>query len=172
MKPIAHTGSFSATVEELAKIPAFFRRDLLTLWSYRAAFFSDWVNMLVQVLLFYFLSRIIPSDRLPEYGGHPITYIQFVTVAIARSHPGKYWIGKYAPEVNRNRTVHTPMRPCPRRNVRISAALITPIPQTNGMNGMNITTVGRIPAGEMLTPSSTVINSRKTVVRRGTYRRS
>ena len=83
MKPIAHTGSFSATVEELAKIPAFFRRDLLTLWSYRAAFFSDWVNMLVQVLLFYFLSRIIPSDRLPEYGGHPITYIQFVTVAIA-----------------------------------------------------------------------------------------
>ena len=42
-----------------------------TLWSYRAAFFSDWVSILVQVLVFYFLSRIIPSDRLPEYGAVP-----------------------------------------------------------------------------------------------------
>jgi ABC-2 type transport system permease protein len=83
MRRVAPTGSLSATVEELAKIPAFFRRDVLTLWSYRAAFVSDWVNMLVQVLIFYFLSRIIPSDRLPEFGGRPVTYIEYVTVAIA-----------------------------------------------------------------------------------------
>jgi ABC-2 type transport system permease protein len=79
----ASTGKANAVREDLAKIPAFFRRDLLILWSYRTAFFSDWVNMIVQVIVFYFLSRIVPSDRLPEYGGRPTTYIQYVTVAIA-----------------------------------------------------------------------------------------
>jgi ABC-2 type transport system permease protein len=79
----ASTGKVNAVREDLAKIPAFFRRDLLILWSYRTAFFSDWFNMLLQVLVFYFLSRIIPSDALPEYGGRPTTYIQYVTVAIA-----------------------------------------------------------------------------------------
>lgn len=78
----ASTGKVNALREDLAKIPAFLRRDLLILWSYRAAFFSDWVNMFVQVIVFYFLSRLIPSDRLPEYGGHATTYIQYVTVAI------------------------------------------------------------------------------------------
>jgi ABC-2 type transport system permease protein len=77
------TGQVNAVREDLAKIPAFFRRDLLILWSYRTAFFSDWFNMLLQVLVFYFLSRIVPSDALPEYGGRPTTYIQYVTVAIA-----------------------------------------------------------------------------------------
>jgi ABC-2 type transport system permease protein len=80
---VRSTGKVNAVREDLAKIPAFLRRDLLILWSYRTAFFSDWVNILVQVMVFYFLSRIIPSDRLPEYGGRPTTYIQYVTVAIA-----------------------------------------------------------------------------------------
>lgn len=79
----ASPGRFGAVREDLAKIPAFFRRDLLVLWSYRTAFFSDWINMLVQVLIFYFLNRIIPSDRLPTYGGRHATYLEFVTVAIA-----------------------------------------------------------------------------------------
>ena len=39
--------------------------------------------MLVQVMVFYFLSAIVPTNRLPEYGGRPTTYIQFVTVGIA-----------------------------------------------------------------------------------------
>jgi ABC-2 type transport system permease protein len=53
------------------------------LWSYRLAFLSDWLNMLVQVLVFYFLDRIVPPDRLPEFGGQRASYIEFVTVAIA-----------------------------------------------------------------------------------------
>ena len=79
----ASSGKLRGLSEDLVKIPAFFRRDLLILWSYRTAFFSDWVNMLVQVMVFYFLSAIVPTDRLPEYGGQPTTYIQFVTVGIA-----------------------------------------------------------------------------------------
>ena len=79
----ASSGKLRALSEDLGKIPAFFRRDLLILWSYRTAFFSDWINMLVQVMVFYFLSAIVPTNRLPEYGGQPTTYIQFVTVGIA-----------------------------------------------------------------------------------------
>jgi ABC-2 type transport system permease protein len=73
---------WTAVREDLAKIPAFFRRDLYVLWSYRVAFVSDWVNLVVQVLLFYFLNRLIPPERLPTYGGRPVSYIEFVTVAL------------------------------------------------------------------------------------------
>ena len=79
----APAGRWSALGEDGAKIAAFFRRDLLVLWSYRTAFFSDWINMLAQVLVFYFLNRIVPADRLPTFGGEATSYIQFVTVAIA-----------------------------------------------------------------------------------------
>jgi ABC-2 type transport system permease protein len=76
-------GRWGAVREDLGKVPAFFRRDLLVLWSYRTAFFSDWINMLVQVLVFYFVSRLVPSQKLPTFGGQHATYLQFVTVAIA-----------------------------------------------------------------------------------------
>jgi ABC-2 type transport system permease protein len=73
---------WAAVREDLAKIPAFFRRDLLVLWSYRVAFFSDWINLIVQVLLFYFLNRLIPPEKLPTYGGKQVSYIEYVTVAL------------------------------------------------------------------------------------------
>lgn len=72
----------SALREDLLKIPAFFRRDLLVLWSYRTAFFSDWANLLVQVLLFYFLSRAIPPQALPRIDGRTVSYMEFVAVAL------------------------------------------------------------------------------------------
>ena len=81
----AQRGRWAAVWEDIAKIPAFFRRDLLVLWSYRTAFLSDWISMLTQVLVFYFLDRMVPADALPAYGGEATTYLQFVTVAIALS---------------------------------------------------------------------------------------
>jgi ABC-type polysaccharide/polyol phosphate export permease len=72
----------SALAEELAKIPAFFRRDLLVLWSYRAGFFSDWANLFVQTLVFYFVSRIVPPEALPTFEGEPVSYIEFVAVGL------------------------------------------------------------------------------------------
>jgi ABC-2 type transport system permease protein len=76
------SGRWEAFREDTAKFGAFFRRDLLVLWSYRTAFLSDWVNMIVQVLVFYFVNQLIPPARLPRFGGQPTTYIEFVTVAI------------------------------------------------------------------------------------------
>lgn len=71
-------------VEELAKVPAFFRRDLLILWSYRLAFFGDWLNLLIQVLVFYFVGHLIAPGALPSLpGAGKPTYIEFVSIGIA-----------------------------------------------------------------------------------------
>jgi ABC-2 type transport system permease protein len=68
---------------ELLKLPAFFRRDFLVAWSYRFGFVSDWGGLALQVLMFSFVGRLVDSTRLPQFGGHPTSYIQFVAIGIA-----------------------------------------------------------------------------------------
>ncbi len=72
--------------EETQKIAAFARRDFLVSWSYRFAFFADWLNLLTQILMFGLIGSLIDPGRLPEHagGGQP-TYIEFVSVGIALS---------------------------------------------------------------------------------------
>jgi len=82
MQELARPSRAGAVWEELAKIPAFFRRDLLVLWSYRTAFFADWANLFVQVLVFYFVGRIVPADTLPRFDGRAVSYFEFVAVAL------------------------------------------------------------------------------------------
>ena len=76
------TGRWRAFGEDLRKVPAFLRRDLLSLFSYKIAYVTDWISLIVQVALFYFLSQLIPADRLPRYGGRAVSYMEYVTVAI------------------------------------------------------------------------------------------
>jgi ABC-2 type transport system permease protein len=76
-------GWLSAFREELQKLPAFFRRDLLVMWSYRLAFFADWVGLLSQIIIFDFIGRLVPSGTLPDFGGQSTSYIEFVAVGIA-----------------------------------------------------------------------------------------
>lgn len=76
-------GRLSGFFEEIRKLFAFFRRDLLTLWSYRLAFFSDWINLIGQVLLFTLLSRIVRPEVVPSYGGRQVAYVEFVAVGIS-----------------------------------------------------------------------------------------
>ena len=71
-------------MEDVRKIPAFLRRDVLVSWSYRTAFFTDWVNLLLQVGLFYFMSRLIDADKFAEFGD-ATGYLEFVAVGIAFS---------------------------------------------------------------------------------------
>ena len=68
---------------ELAKLPAFVRRDLLSLLSYRAGFLSDWIGLAVQVVLLYFVGKLVDAQRLPTYGGEHVTYLAFTAVGIA-----------------------------------------------------------------------------------------
>lgn len=70
---------------ELAKLPAFVRRDLLVAWSYRAAFLSDWFALLAQAIFLYFIGRLIDPRVLPSFGGTRSTYLEFVAVGIALS---------------------------------------------------------------------------------------
>ena len=76
------TGRWDAFREDLAKAPAFLRRDLISLFSYRIAYLTDWINIVVQVFLFYFVSMLVPPDRLPTYGGEQVSYLEYVAVAL------------------------------------------------------------------------------------------
>ena len=68
---------------ELAKLPAFIRRDLLTLLSYRMGFVSDWVGIFFQVFLLYFIGKMVDTGQLPTFGGRHVTYLEFAAVGIA-----------------------------------------------------------------------------------------
>lgn len=69
-------------MRDLGKLAAFFRRDLLIAWSYRAAFVTDLLGLLAQAGLFYFVSRMIDIGRLPRFAGAPTSYMAFVTIGI------------------------------------------------------------------------------------------
>jgi ABC-2 type transport system permease protein len=77
------TSAWGSFVTEVKKVPAFVRRDFLVQWSYRFAFFSDWANLGLQVVLFYFIGRLVDADRLPAFAGNRPSYIEFVAVGIA-----------------------------------------------------------------------------------------
>jgi ABC-2 type transport system permease protein len=65
---------------ELPKVAAFMRRDLLITLSYPAGFASDVVQLGGQVLMFGLIGRLVEPTSLPEYGGSPTTYLQFVAI--------------------------------------------------------------------------------------------
>lgn len=73
------TGQF--LLGEARKLPAFFRRDLLTALSYRTAFILDWGNLLVQLFLFSLIGRLVDPTALEGSGSS--SYIEFTAVGIA-----------------------------------------------------------------------------------------
>ena len=62
---------------------AFARRDLLTMWTYRLGFFSDWANIVIQIFIFALIGRMVDPAVLPSYGGTQVGYVEFVAVGIA-----------------------------------------------------------------------------------------
>jgi ABC-2 type transport system permease protein len=70
-------------VGELRKLPAFARRDLLVAWSYRGAFFGEWIGLLTGTLTFYFVGLMVDERTLPAYGGSHASYMEFVAAGIA-----------------------------------------------------------------------------------------
>lgn len=83
--PHAAPRGLTVVLEELVKLPAFLRRDLLVAWSYRLAFVSEWGGLALQALMFYFVSLMVRPGALPTYGGSQTTYMEFVAVGIAMS---------------------------------------------------------------------------------------
>jgi ABC-2 type transport system permease protein len=72
----------SVLVAEARKVPAFMRRDLLVMLSYRAAFAGDLFYIAVQAVMFGFVAKLIDPDKLPSYGGVPATYFDFVMIGV------------------------------------------------------------------------------------------
>jgi ABC-2 type transport system permease protein len=61
------------------------RRDLLVAWSYRLAFFGDWIGMLVQLVTFALIGRLVDPGAIPAFGSRQATYLEFAAVGIALS---------------------------------------------------------------------------------------
>ena len=76
-------GRLAFATGEVAKLPAFVRRDWLVTLSYRAAFAGDLLSLLTQIVLFYFVGRMVDPQALPAYGGTTATYLEFVSIGIA-----------------------------------------------------------------------------------------
>jgi ABC-2 type transport system permease protein len=73
---------FEVLRSELRKLPAFVRRDFLTAWSYRVSFIGDIVGIVFMITVFHFVSRMVDPSKLPTYGGHRATYMEFVLIGI------------------------------------------------------------------------------------------
>jgi ABC-2 type transport system permease protein len=73
----------SLVSSEVRKLSAFVRRDLLEMLSYRLAFVSDWLSMIGQVVVFYFVGKMVSPETIAAYGGSQVSYIEFVAVGIA-----------------------------------------------------------------------------------------
>ena len=69
-------------VAEARKIPAFLRRDLLLMLSYRAAFVGDLLAIAVQAITFGFIAKLVEPSALPSYNGVQAGYFEFVMVGV------------------------------------------------------------------------------------------
>jgi ABC-2 type transport system permease protein len=68
---------------ELAKLPAFVRRDFLIAWSYRVAFLGDIVGLVFGLIVFYFVGKMVDPSTVPSYAGDRPTYLEWVVVGVA-----------------------------------------------------------------------------------------
>jgi ABC-2 type transport system permease protein len=68
---------------ELAKVPAFVRRDFRIAISYRAGVFGGLLGLAAHALVFSFVGKLVDPARLPEFGGTRVTYMEFATIGIA-----------------------------------------------------------------------------------------
>jgi ABC-2 type transport system permease protein len=100
-------GRLATAGRELAKLPAFARRDMLVAWSYRATFISDVLSLFLQAFLFYFVGLLVDEGRLPEFGGSPVTYMEYVTVGIALAAFLQIGLGRVAAALRQEQMIGT-----------------------------------------------------------------
>jgi ABC-2 type transport system permease protein len=69
-------------IAEATKLPAFVRRDLRIMLSYRMAAFGGLVGLTAQVLVFSVIGKLVDTARLPSFGGTHSSYLEFVSIGI------------------------------------------------------------------------------------------
>lgn len=100
-------GRLSTVAQEAMKIPAFARRDFIVAWSYRFAFFSDAFALVLQAFLFYFVGLLVDERRLPEFGGAPVSYMEFVAIGIALAAFVQVGLGRISSALRREQMIGT-----------------------------------------------------------------
>jgi ABC-2 type transport system permease protein len=100
-------GRLSVLLGEAVKLPAFARRDMIVAWSYRFAFFSDALSLVLQAFLFYFVGLLVDDSKLPEYGGSQISYMEFVAVGIALAAFVQIGLGRISAAMRQEQMIGT-----------------------------------------------------------------
>lgn len=101
------TGRIATVAREVMKLPAFARRDVIVAWSYRFAFFSDAFALVIQAFLFYFVGLLVDEQRLPEFGGEPVSYMEFVAIGIALAAFVTVGLGRISAALRREQMIGT-----------------------------------------------------------------
>lgn len=119
---------------EVRKLAAFLRRDALIAWSYRRGAVSDVVNLLVQAVMFYFVSLLVDPARMPQLGGTRADYMGFVVVGLTVAAFYQTGVTRMMGAVQNERLMGT-----------FEALLMTPTAPTTLQLGFVIYDVLRIP---------------------------
>lgn len=97
----------TAFVVELRKVPAFMRRDLLIMLSYRAAFVGDVVAIGLQAAMFGFVAKLVDPSRLPTYGGVQTGYFEFVMIGVVITTVSGLLLQKVATAIRQEQMIGT-----------------------------------------------------------------
>lgn len=106
-RPVPSPSTWSSARVEIGKLSAFFRRDFLIAWSYRMAFVTDAAALMLQALVFSFMSKLIDPQRLPEFGGHRASYMEFVAVGISLAAFVQLGLGRVAQAIRQEQMIGT-----------------------------------------------------------------
>jgi ABC-2 type transport system permease protein len=109
----------SALIAEARKVPAFLRRDWLTMLSYRAAFVSDVLAIALQAVMFGFLAKLVDPSSLPAYNGVQAGYFEFVMVGVVISTVSGLLLQKVSTAIRQEQMIGT-----------LEALLVTPTSPT------------------------------------------
>ena len=114
----------SVLVAEARKVPAFMRRDLLVLLSYRVAFASDLLFIGIQAAMFGFVAQLVDPSKLPTYGGERAGYFEFVMVGVVITTVSGLLLQRVATAIRQEQMIGT-----------LEALLVTPTSATTVQAG-------------------------------------
>lgn len=114
----------SVLVTEARKVPAFMRRDLLVMLSYRVAFASDLLFIAVQAAMFGFVAELVDESKLPSYGGVQAGYFEFVMVGVVITTVSGLLLQKVSTAIRQEQMIGT-----------LEALLVTPTSPTTVQAG-------------------------------------
>jgi ABC-2 type transport system permease protein len=114
----------SALVAEVRKVPAFMRRDLLIMLSYRVAFASDLFYIAIQAIMFGFVAELIDPSTLPSYGGVQASYFDFVMIGVVVTTVSGLLLQRVATAIRQEQMIGT-----------LEALLVTPTSPTTVQAG-------------------------------------